>query len=236
MPGPNRHTEGLFDFADVVASTTAANGVVVANLGDASKGTGIDRNVAFWGIDGFLSRPFDPDGTGSAQYLYFCDGNTRHGIGSRDRRFYDGLETIDVGDRMIYAPSGIRIRLDDSEQAIETSIPGGTKQYLTTDDFFVAMAAGTKIELDNSTFDVTKVGVAQNVALYAALQSYIAAQHAWIAAAQPALMAWLIAFEPSPVGPLKTALTAAFAAEVAAYTTASNPLLASSAILRASPT
>lgn len=235
MPGPNRHTEGLIDFLDVVASTTATNGEIRANIGNASTGVGVDRSVPFWGIDGFLSRPADPS-NGAAQYLYFCDGNQRYGIGSRDRRFYDGLETIDVGDRMIYAPSGIRIRLDDSEEAIEMNIPGGTQQYLGSDLAFTSIASGPKIELDLSTVDVTKLGTAESVALYAVIQTYLTTQHAWIVAAQPALWAWLLAFEPNPAGPLKAALLAAFTAEGIAYTNASNPLLASSAVLRASPT
>lgn len=236
MPGPNRHTEGLFDFLDVVASTTAANGVVTANIGDASKGTGVDRNVAFWGTDGFLSRPADPDANGSAQYMFFCDGNTRHGIGSRDRRFYDGLEPIDVGDRMIYAPSGIRIRLDESEQAIELNVPGGTQQSIADNSFLVQLASALKLEMDATTCDVTKVGAAQNVALYSAIQSYLTAQHAWIVLAYPTILAYLTIIEPDPLGPLKAAFSAALSAEGIAYTNASNPLLASSAVLRASPT
>lgn len=236
MPGPNRHTEGLIDFSDVVASTTAANGEIRANLGDATKGTGIDRSVPFWGIDGFLSRSANPDGAGAAQYLYFCDGNQRYAIGSRDRRFYSGLETIDVGDRMIYAPSGIRVRLDDSEEAIEMSIPGGTKRYLGSDLAFTSIANGTKIEMDLSTVDVTKLGTAESVALYAMLQAYEIADYTWVAAAHAALLVLLAPIEPGPVKPLTAALTAAFAALGTAKNNAINPALASSAVLRASPT
>lgn len=235
MPGPNRHTEGLIDFLDVTGSTTAANGEVRVNLGNSSTGAGVDRNVPFWGIDGFLSRPADPS-NGAAQYLFFCDGNQRYGIGSRDRRFYDGLEALDVGDRMIYAPSGIRIRFDDSEQIITHKIPGGTTQSLAVDNFFVALNAGTKIDLDDSTFDVTKLGSAESVALYAMLQAYINADYVWTTAANAALLVLLAPIEPGPIKPLTTALNVAFALLGTAQGNAVNPLLASSAVLRASPT
>lgn len=155
MPGPNRHTEGLIDYSDVVASTTAANGVVVANLGDASKGTGIDRNVAFWGIDGFLSRPADPDADGSAQYLYFCDGNARHGIGSRDRRSMSSAGTLDTGDRVVYSPSGVRIFVDDSEQCVTINVPGGGVLFLADNEFRVTLGNGAQIELTETSFNVS---------------------------------------------------------------------------------
>lgn len=243
MPGPNRHTEGLIDFLDVTASTTAANGEIRANLGDANTGAGIDRNVPFWGIDGFLSRPADPS-NGAAQYLYFCDGNQRYGIGSRDRRFYSGLETIDVGDRMIYAPSGIRIRLDDSEEAIEHHIPGGTTQYLAVDSFFVALNAGTRIELDNSTCDVTKLGVAENVALYARIGTFLDEVQTLLElivgdpSAVPPVpgLATLVGALPPPGPTISAALVTQLNVVKAAGVFALDSAVASSAVLRASPT
>jgi hypothetical protein len=231
--------------SDVVASTTATNGEIRANLGDSTTGSGIDRSVPFWGIDGFLSRPLNPDADGAAQYLFYCDGNQRYAIGSRDRRFFTGLETIDVGDRMIYAPSGIRIRLDDSEEAIEHRIPGGTTQYLAVDSFFVALNAGTRIELDNSTCDVTKLGTAENVALYAPiqplLQEIVDSLQLLIAGDPMAL--------PTPVPGLGTViaalpggalLSAALVTQLglvqAAAASALSSSIASSSVLRASPT
>jgi hypothetical protein len=244
MPGPNRHTEGLIDFSDVVASTTATNGEIRANLGDSTTGSGIDRSVPFWGIDGFLSRPLNPDADGAAQYLFFCDGNQRYAIGSRDRRFFTGLETIDVGDRMIYAPSGIRIRLDDSEEAIEHKIPGGTTQYLAVDSFFVALNAGTRIELDNSTCDVTKVGVAENVALYARLRTFLDEVQTLLemivgdpSSIPPALgLATVLNALPPPAPAFATALLAQLEVVQTAGTFALDSTVASSAVLRASPT
>jgi hypothetical protein len=155
MPGPNRHTEGLIDFSDVVASTTATNGEIRVNLGDSTTGAGIDRSVPFWGIDGFLSRPLNPDADGAAQYLYFCDGNQRHAIGSRDRRNLSLAGNIDVGDRVIYSPSGIRIFCDDSEQSITVNVPGGGVLFLADNEFRVTLGNGAQIELTETSFNVS---------------------------------------------------------------------------------
>ena len=230
MPGPNRHTEGLIDFLDVVASTTATNGEIRANIGNASTGAGVDRSVPFWGTDGFLSRPADPS-NGAAQYLFFCDGNQRFGIGSRDRRFYDGLETIDVGDRMIYSPSGIRIRLDDSEQVVETIIPGGTKHYVSADSIFASVASGALLEVGLSHVDVTKLGVAEPVALYGKLQTVAFTLNAYIVAAQVLLVKIPVPPSVAELG----ALTSAYTAFLTAIFDLMNPALSSSQVLRASP-
>lgn len=250
MSGPNRYTEGLVEVADAVASTTATNGEIRFNLGDSSTGSGVASDVCFWGTDGFLSRPVDPDANGSAQMLFINDGNQRRIVGSRDRRFYDGLETIDGGDRMVYSPCGIRVRLDESEQAIEQIIPGGTKHYVSSDLVFTAIASGTTLEIGLSTIDAKKLGTPESVALYATLQECVTqlqglvdlicvGQPDAIPAPVPGILPTLIAASLIP-GPLQTVLVAALAASyaqvVAANLAATNPLLASSAILRASPT
>jgi hypothetical protein len=120
MP-PNRHTEGLFEQADATASTLASNGEIRFNLGDSTKGTGIDAGVPFWGTDGFLSRPADPDANGAAQIFFVNDGNLRRCIGSRDRRYLAQAGTIDPGDRSIYTPTGLRIFLDSSTKTVKVT-------------------------------------------------------------------------------------------------------------------
>lgn len=155
MPGPNRHTEGLIDFDDVVASTTATNGEIRVNIGNSTTGVGTDRSVPFWGTDGFLSRPLDPDASGAAQYLYFCDGNQRYGIGSRDRRNLDVAGTVDVGDRVIYSPSGLKVHLDDSEGTVKCTVPGGSTFYLADDEFSVILAGGARLTLTNTGLEVS---------------------------------------------------------------------------------
>lgn len=155
MSAPNRWTEGLIENADVVASTTAANGEIRVNLGNATTRAGIDSNIPFWGIDGFLSRPVDPDANGAAQYLFIVDGNQRIAIGSRDRRNLSQAGNVDVGDRVIYSPSGVRIQLDDSEQIVKCTVPGGSTMILADDEFSITLAGGATLTLTNSGLEVS---------------------------------------------------------------------------------
>jgi hypothetical protein len=154
MP-PNRHTEGLFEQADATASTSANNGEIRINLGDSTKGTGIDAGVPFWGTDGFLSRPADPDANGAAQIFFVNDGNLRRCIGSRDRRFLAQAGTIDSGDRVMYSPSGARVRIDDSEGTVEMRTSGGATMVLSDDEFTITLANGATFTLNGSEFDVS---------------------------------------------------------------------------------
>jgi hypothetical protein len=154
MPGPNRHTEGIFEIADVVATTAATNGEIRANVGDATLGTGIDSGVPFWGTDGFLGRPADPTSAGAAQFLFFVDGNQRYGIGSRDRRFLSEAGTLDPGDRVIYTKSGTRVFLDESESTITATTSGGATFTLSDDEFTITLPGGASLTLTNLGFEV----------------------------------------------------------------------------------
>lgn len=151
----DRFTEGLFETADVVASTLAANGEIRVNVGDATRGTGIDSNIPFWGIDGFLSRPADPSSAGAAQYVFFRDGNQRYGFGSRDRRYLDQAGELAAGDRVIYSPSGLRILLDDSEEAFVLTTPGGSTLRFSDAGLEITLAGGASINLTDAEFDVS---------------------------------------------------------------------------------
>lgn len=155
MPGPNRHTEGLFDFLDITGSTLAANGEIRLNLGNSSTGSGVDRNVPFWGIDGFLSRPLDPDANGAGQAFFICDGNQRYAIGTRDRRDISIVGTMDVGDRVIYTASGVRIHVKDADESVTVTVPGGASMYLAFDEWRVTLGSGAQIELTDTGFNVS---------------------------------------------------------------------------------
>jgi hypothetical protein len=155
MSGPNRYTEGLLEHADVVGSTLAANGEIRVNLGDSATGSGIDRSVPFWGTDGFLSRPADPDANGAAQFVFFVDGNQRFAIGSRDRRSLMEAGTLDPGDRVVYTPSGVRIFADNSEGTIELRTPGGSVMLLSDTEFSVTLVSGAKFELTDTNIEAS---------------------------------------------------------------------------------
>ncbi len=238
MSGPNRFTEGLLEFADVVASDLANNGEVRVNLGDATTGGGIDSRVPFWGIDGFLSRPANPTPLGACQYLFVAEGNTRYAIGSRDRRFlpfaplpseveihYPGLDSrgLEAGDRIVYTPSGVRLVLDESARTLTLYSPTN----------------GFKLKLGDDSVRVTGfTTTAFNVALYPTLQAYENAVQDWATVVQTTLLAMLpIVFpgtEVPPPGPMAVNLIVKFAAMAAVQATAADDTLSSSAVLRAS--
>lgn len=137
----------------------------------------------------------------------------------------------------MYSPIGCSVRIDDSEQEIRGTIPDGSTFYLAPNQFRVSIASGAAIDAGLTSVDVTKVGVAENVALYAALQAYENAMQNYINAIQAAITPLLAVIEPPPLfGPLTLTLNATFAALGIAQTNAVNPLLASSSVLRASPT
>jgi hypothetical protein len=214
MSGPNRYTEGLLEHADVVGSTLAANGEIRVNLGDSATGSGIDRSVPFWGTDGFLSRPADPDANGAAQFVFFVDGNQRFAIGSRDRRSLSEAGTLDPGDRVVYTPSGARIVLDDSVPAI-----------------ILRVASTCTTTLNGTSLDVVGSGPAEPVALYAKLQTAAFTLNAYVVAAQVLLVK--IPVPPTP--PELAALNSAYSAFLTAIIDLMTPALASSQVLRASP-
>lgn len=232
MPGPNRFTEGLLEKSDITASSRATNGEIRFNLGDSTKGTGIDRNVPFFGIDGFLSRPNDPDSLGAAQVYFAVEGDERIAIGTRDRRYLSTLEPLDPGDRMIHSPIGVRLHFDDSEQQMTCTIPEGSTFYLAPNQFRVSIASGTAIDAGLSSVDVTKLGVAEPVALYGRLQTLAFTLNAYVVAAHVIL----VKIPVPPTVPELAALNTAYTAFLNAVIAEMNPLLASSSVLRASPT
>lgn len=231
MSGPNAYTEGLLEIVDVVA-IESAGGSVRVNIGDASTGSGIDSRVPFWGIDGFLSCPSaptiapggeDPTIGGAAQYLVFADGNQRHGLGSRDRRYLALVGQLDEGDRVMYSPAGARVFCDNSENVVT-----------------IRASTACTTTFSPSDVQVEGLGAPEAVALYAVLQAQLNAQQTIIDAMYAAINAMLPILFPGveipPVGPLSAPLAAAYLAFVLATTNATNAALASSSVLKASPT
>lgn len=103
--------------ADIVA-TEVEDGVVRATLGDSTDGSGIDREVAQWGVDGFISRPCDPDQDGAAQALFVTDGQEKRIIGTRDYRYADKVGELGPGDRAIVSACDAQLVLKRSEGAL----------------------------------------------------------------------------------------------------------------------
>lgn len=114
---PNRWADALTDFADIVTSSVV-DGDVRFNLGDATKGTGVDADSPFFGIDGVVSMPNDADGDGAADCFYFITGNQKVGLGTRDRRYLNKVGALKAGDRVIFSKGAARILLKNADDLV----------------------------------------------------------------------------------------------------------------------
>jgi len=103
--------------ADVLSST-ADEGEVRCSLGYQSDGRGVDATSPFWGLDGFIARPNDPNDDGSAQALYLQDANRRYVLGVRDNRFASLVGSMDPGDRCIVTDGEARAMVKQVRDAV----------------------------------------------------------------------------------------------------------------------
>ncbi len=103
--------------ADITFSS-AENGELRVNLGDAASGKGFDSDVPVYGVDGFLSRPNDADEDGAVTAVYFHDGHQRRVVGTRDNRFAAQAGTMDPGDRMIVTSGPPRFYMKQARQRV----------------------------------------------------------------------------------------------------------------------
>jgi len=119
-----RHPEHLSGVCDILSSSVT-NGEVRVQLGDAVSGKGIGNDVAMWGVEGFMSRPVDPDPDAACQARYFVDGDTKWVGGTRDNRYMPLVSELQPGERMIWHRSGSFSRWHDD---------GSVTLGFTTDD------------------------------------------------------------------------------------------------------
>jgi len=105
------------DIADILSST-ASNGEIRVNLGDSRDSTGFWPDAPMWGLDGFYSRPNDPDADGAAQAFFINDANENRVLASRDNRFADKVGSMDPGDRAIVTSGDARIFIKQVRDAI----------------------------------------------------------------------------------------------------------------------
>lgn len=121
------------DVADILA-TEITGGEVRANLGFSDTGKGIGASEPMWfGADGFISRPADPDDDGACMALYYAEGNDKRLISYRDNRFADKVGALEPGDRAIIGPSEARVFVkaaDGSVSLYTASKPDGGQTML----------------------------------------------------------------------------------------------------------
>src|SRR3990167_5975490 len=98
----------LTGVADILASTSDG-GEVLVNLGDIRDNSGIAAEAPMWGVDGFVSRPNDPDEAGACEALYVVDGDEKRVLATRDMRFSEQVGTLQPGDRAIFTDGEPRL-------------------------------------------------------------------------------------------------------------------------------
>jgi hypothetical protein len=156
---PSRYGDSLTDWADIVTSTVT-NGEVRLNLGDATKGTGVDSGSPFFGVDGFASRPNESGQDGAAQCFYVISGNQKIGIGVRDCRYLTRLSALKPGDRLIYSAGkamfllknaddlvGVYTERQSDGMSILQTLSGKTGEALTAVGLTKVQVEETRIEL-----------------------------------------------------------------------------------------
>lgn len=114
-------TDTLLDRIDITSSELDENGEVLLSLGDVKQKEDADKEQAVrvraWGIDGFQSRPNDPDDDGAAHALFAYDGWEKRVLGTRDRRWLSYVGSLQPGDRAIVSNTEARFML---KQATDT--------------------------------------------------------------------------------------------------------------------
>lgn len=89
-----------------VLSTEIVNGEIRCKLGDSASNVGYVQDATFWGVDGFYSRPADPDDDGACMAVYVAHGNTRRIVATKDNRIVTLYGEIEPGDRAIVSHNG----------------------------------------------------------------------------------------------------------------------------------
>jgi len=108
---------GFISIADIVRADVEG-GIVRVTLGDSTDGSGIDREIAQWGLDGFISYPNDPDDEGAAQALFLAEGQEKRILGTRDYRLAEKTADLEAGDRAIVSACDARFHLKRAANAI----------------------------------------------------------------------------------------------------------------------
>jgi hypothetical protein len=104
--------------ADVLA-TSVEDGEVRANIGFSETGKGIGAGEpCWWGADGFVSRPNDPDDDGACMAWFLQDGNDKRILAYRDNRYSSKVGQLEPGDRGIVSRGEARFFLKAARDAL----------------------------------------------------------------------------------------------------------------------
>lgn len=154
----------LTDIADVLLST-ATDGEVRVNLGNLFDGAGLGAEVGVWGVDGFVSRPNDPDAAGACQAIYLVDGQDKRVIATRDNRWAAKVGTLQPGDRGIVTNSAARVLVKRAQDSVtlftENATDDGSSMMVNLDGStgkLLAAVGGAYLEMDKDAITLSAGG------------------------------------------------------------------------------
>jgi hypothetical protein len=163
--------DDLTDVRDVLHST-AKDGEVRVNFGDAASGEGERGDVQVWGVDGYHARPNDPDGDGACQAFYIVDGQQQRVIATRDNRNAKAAGEMDPGDRLISTKGAPRVVVKQKRQRVmlyteakDTPPVGGKSIALDLDgegNLLQLRFGGCLLIADGTKWTIVAAGAATN--------------------------------------------------------------------------
>lgn len=137
-----------FEIADVLSSKVD-QGEVRLTVGDVITGTTYATDCQFWGTDGFYGIPAAGNASdGTAQALFFVDGNAKRVVGSRDNRTVEKYGSLEPGDRAIISTGDARFILKNNRDSVtlysENQKDGGTSMLVDVSgkDGTISLTAG----------------------------------------------------------------------------------------------
>ena len=103
---------------DVLAVSRGAGGEVRLKLGDSQTDEGARADAAWWGSDGFVSMPNEPDDRGACQALYVTEGNNSRCVATKDNRITGEYAQMVAGDRAIVSDCDAKLLLKKDANSI----------------------------------------------------------------------------------------------------------------------
>ena len=103
---------------DVLAVTRDTSGEIRLKLGDSQTEEGQRADAAWWGSDGFVSMPNEPDDRGACQALYVTEGNNSRCVATKDNRICEQYATLAAGDRAIITDGPAKVLVKKSNDSV----------------------------------------------------------------------------------------------------------------------
>lgn len=138
-----------------ILSSEQRGGELRVSLGDKSLEEGAIGDATLWGIDGFYSRPLDPDDRGACMGLFLFEGNNRRVFATKDNRITAKYGDLSPGDRAIVTDGDARIIVKRDGDSVSVV----TKNHADNDELMIQQLNG-----DSGEF-VIMIGGAKGTAM-----------------------------------------------------------------------